>query len=473
MDRRLVDRLRRRLGVVVLAAFVVACGSDGSTIELSDDDPTVPAPTTAPASAPAALVACGSLPDASTDVIGDGSIDVGDPLVLGVMQTYAAEHPDTFGGLWIDREARGTIVLGFTDDPERHRQALRGRAPSPDDVEVVSPRPPIDDDRTLGERGDVVFDVVRVDHSEQALRATSDQVVAVALGSDLGIGGVGTDIMRSRVSLSADDGRITTAEVDELTDLLTAAGVDTSMLCLDGSVSDGPAPEPDIAIGDELDVIVLPDPDGTFPPGTRVECTGTEFDLGDLATMRPLDEVHPDLRSVLETWLASEEGAFWEQGGWRLLSEADGRAQFISVADDGGVSFVGAELGENGWIWAGAGAGGPCDVRRVLPAGLSPVDWELDPTGGDPSAETTELRVLATERSCTGGSEIGDRLLGPDVVETDDAVRIVLAAIPLTGDQTCPGNPSTPVTIQLDAPLGDRAIIDGLVVGPLSELIDP
>lgn len=83
-------------------------------------------------------------------------------------------------------------------------------------------------------------------------------------------------------------------------------------------------------------------------------------------------------------------------------------------------------------------------MRRRLPAGVGQVDWSLDPAFPAPDAVSTELHVLVTEASCTGGSELGDRLLGPDVEITDDAVRIVFGAIPLVGDQACPGNPSTP-----------------------------
>ena len=71
------------------------------------------------------------------------------------------------------------------------------------------------------------------------------------------------------------------------------------------------------------------------------------------------------------------------------------------------------------------------------------------------------------------GSMMGERLLGPQVVETGDDVRIVFAAIPLVGGQNCPGNPPTAVTITLERPLGDRVLIDGLFIDPLSELAPP
>ena len=69
---------------------------------------------------------------------------------------------------------------------------------------------------------------------------------------------------------------------------------------------------------------------------------------------------------------------------------------------------------------------------------------------------------------------MGERLLGPEVVLTDDAVLLAFAATPPPGEfQDCPGNPSVAVTIQLDEPLGDREIRDGLDVGAdLAEFIN-
>jgi len=60
---------------------------------------------------------------------------------------------------------------------------------------------------------------------------------------------------------------------------------------------------------------------------------------------------------------------------------------------------------------------------------------------------------------------MGDRLLGPEVVVTDSEVLIAFASIPPRGPSGCPGNPSTPVTIELPAPVGDRRVVDGLELG--------
>ncbi len=174
---------------------------------------------------------------------------------------------------------------------------------------------------------------------------------------------------------------------------------------------------------------------------------------------------------MLDDWLANREGQNWPQDGWSLLYENDERASFIHVSDDG-VSFIGAEMGANGWIWAGASGAGLCDVRLKLPDGLGAVEWELDPDAPTPDASSTEIRVLATERGCAGGQEMGDRLLGPHVVETDGAVRIAFAGIPQPGAQRCPGNPAAPVVVELDAPLGERGIRDGLTIGSITFLLN-
>lgn len=56
--------------------------------------------------------------------------------------------------------------------------------------------------------------------------------------------------------------------------------------------------------------------------------------------------------------------------------------------------------------------------------------------------------------------EMGDALRGPEVLETETEVVIAFAVVPVVGDANCPGNPSTPVTVSLDAPLGDRTLRD-------------
>ncbi len=481
-------RLKRRCASVLLVALALAGCGDGervvpvqSTVDETattlEGDPTAPsmvpetapAPTSAPVPGPSAtglIELCRDVPVLTTDVIGErGSVVEVDPIFHGVLLTYAAEHPDTFAGMWIDREAFGTMVLAFTDDPASHRPALAARAPSPDDIAAVEPRPAITDDRPIGE-WDIAFDVVQTRYSEADLTNLQADVMAVLY--DLGVEpvGAGVLVMQNRVGLLVPEGMT----FDEGADLAERVGVVAPLdaVCFEGAYLDE-RPEP-VAPGTPLDVIVLPDADGTYPPDAEVECGGVQFTLGELASMTPVAEADDELEAVVQEWI--DTAGFGESSdGWHVLVQTDDFATLVRITD-GSMEFIGAKPGRNGWIWTGdSGGGGRCDVRRRLPPGIGQVDWALDPSFPTPNEASTELHVLVTEASCAGGSELGDRLLGPDIEVTAYAVRIVFGAIPLVGDQSCPSNPSTPVTIELDEPLGERSVMDGLLVGTLSDLV--
>jgi hypothetical protein len=413
----------------------------------------------------ATLSRCSEVPALTTGVLGDHTSDNFDAVFRGVLQTYAAEHEDTFGGMWIDRDAYGTIVLAFTDQPAAHRAALAQRRPSPDDMDVIDPPPEITDDRPIGE-WDLAFDVVQVAYTEAELIAAVGPVVEAAQAVVQSPVGGSFDVQRNRVNLELAV-PTTPSELDAIADSVAAGGIDPEIVCWSGQFVDE-APEP-IQPGTPLDVIELPDVDGTYPADTPVECGGLRFEVGDLAAPTPAADVEPGLRAVLDGALAGPEGEFMPGDGWSLLTENGEHATFIHIGD-GGVSYIGAEMGSNGWIWAGSGAFEACDVRLALPDGLGSVEWMLDPAAPAPDATSTDLRVLVSERGCAGGQEMGARLLGPQVVVTDDAVRIAFAAVLQPGAQTCPGNPSTPVTVTLETPLGDREIRDGLAIGSLASL---
>jgi hypothetical protein len=459
------------------------CGSDSGRISSATPADTADITTSPPAATVAAprppdtdhaddgtpLALCDDVPVIATDVMGS---DVGggnlDPTFQGVLQTYIQEHSDTFGGLWIDREAKGTAVLAFTDDPEEHRTELSKRRPSPDDVPAVEPPPPITDDRPIGEWG-VAFDVVQVEHTEDEIIQQIGPTIDLLQNAGFAVDGGGGNVMRNRVAVYLST-PITRNDLSAMARVIEAGSVPLDMVCAEAEIVDGidQTVQP-IEPGTALDVIVLPDATGSHPADTPVHCGGISFRFGDLAARTAVDAVDPELKAVLDAWLSTAEGSFWPQDGWTLLFADDDDAQFVNVSNEGTV-FVGAERGRNGWIWSGASGGETCVVHRLLPPGMGAVAWEFDPGFPEPGPGATEIHVLATELACTGGSELGQRLLGPQVVETDDAVRIAFAAIPLTGGHTCPGNPSTAVTITLSAPLDGREVLDGLEVGPIDQL---
>ena len=197
--------------LLVVAVLVVGCGNGGSGDVAGDvvvgGSELVP-PTTRPTDVPAGptgLARCEDIPELRSQLEGELSGRRNpDHIVEGVLATYAMEHPDTFGGRWIDRASGGVLVLGFTDDPEPHRAAILERRPTADDYPVVDPPPPITDDRPLGERDDVVVDVVQVRFSEAEVEVIRDRMWRSISREDwrsFGLDGTGYDIKRQRVSL--------------------------------------------------------------------------------------------------------------------------------------------------------------------------------------------------------------------------------------------------------------------------------
>lgn len=106
-----------------------------------------------------------------------------------------------------------------------------------------------------------------------------------------------------------------------------------------------------------------------------------------------------------------------------------------------------------------------CENRVVLPPGLGHVAVHLDPAAL-PDPADTRIQLLVTEAGCTSGREMGDALRGPQVIETDDAVLVAFAVVPYVGAANCPGNPDAHPTVELSRPLGDRALLHGVLVPP-------
>lgn len=461
----------------ISAANEVSSTSEPTNEPVSEPDPSPIASTSQPPSSAvgdgtsvpldAALVACSDVPYVTTEVLGDlGGSSNPDDIFMGVIRTYGNEHRDVFGALLIDRSAGGTIVLAVTDDPAPHRAALAERRPRPTDDVGVEPRPPIEDDRPIGEWS-IAFDVVQVDFTEAELLAAQDALMPLLQDSAVPVDGSSGGGLRNRVELYA--ARPVTPDEQRAISAAVAERVAVEMVCLDAVVVDElpPAVEP----GTELDVIELPGADGTYPPDTAVECAGIAFTVGAIQPLRPLADF-PELQETIDDASGSDEFGFVPDGlDWWLLELTDERATVISP---NGSSFtsVSLEFTRAGWAVSGLSGANDCDVRRVLPPGLNSVEWELDPEFPTPTADSTDLHLLVTELGCAGGREMGDQLLGPQVVETDDAVRVAFAVIPPEGSaQECPGNPLAAVTVELSAPLGDRDIRDGLVIAAFEELV--
>ena len=377
-----------------MAVLAVGCGAaDSENAAVVGPEP---APSRAPSHAPtqdvtagtAGLAHCDDVPRLGSRFEGTlGARQNPDPIVKGVLTTYAMEHPDTFGGRWIDRANGGALVLGFTDDPDAHREAILARAPSPDDYPVTDPRP-------LGEREDVVIDVVRVRFSETELLAMADRVRRAISGRAFGLDGTGLYISRQRVHLdlvNPPEGAI--AEIEELVP-------DPSAVCVEVTRTPQPPSGP-------LDVI--PDLDVEDP---LVSCPGTPaVRYSQMIDPPSIDEVDHPAVDALRDELDAPGGETLPRGRWVVISIDEDRATFAALADDG-FGVAGVERRGDEWVFAGEASGRPCEPAVALPAGLARVEVRLDPNSMPDAADTT-IDLLVTERRCASGREMGDALKGP------------------------------------------------------------
>ena len=205
---------------------------------------------------------------------------------------------------------------------------------------------------------------------------------------------------------------------------------------------------------------------------------GPFFPAGALDTVVGLDEAgRPEVEAAIAPFLIGEEGSFWPQADqWSILHESEDSMLLVASDGDSGeeaqVGFMTIELRDDAWQWAGSSLMESCPLYRPVPEGFGEVEWRLDPEGDEPGPKATRIDVLASERACASSRPMGDRVVGPEVGETDESVMISFVVRPLAGDQTCPSNPQMAFTIELESPLGDREVIDGRQLGvTLEELL--
>lgn len=100
------------------------------------------------------------------------------------------------------------------------------------------------------------------------------------------------------------------------------------------------------------------------------------------------------------------------------------------------------------------------DVPQGTP---SPARWVLDPAA-QPRPDDTSFVALVNEIPCSGGRDIDGKLLPPRVEYLEDRIVVALHLEPLPGGPDaayeCPLPPPTRFVIQLDEPIGDRALVD-------------
>ncbi len=151
--------------------------------------------------------------------------------------------------------------------------------------------------------------------------------------------------------------------------------------------------------------------------------------------------------------------------GYRVLRAEDDRVVFASSGESGPIVAIDARSRDGVWTARGLGI---CAPNLVLPAGLNGATWRLPVGVPLPDANAASFVAMVTERECVSGRSSAGRVLPPLIVREPNRVLVVFAVLPppTTGMETCPGNPPTPVTVELGVPLGRRELLDGAVFPP-------
>lgn len=443
----------RRLSavVVVLSMLATACGGGGGDPVSTEAAPSVDAaqpavtppvsPTSEPEPAEIAtpdpvdrpgddvIAECADVPVIRATMRGNLAPRLGwdgpDKVALG---TYMDGHAEQSASSWVD-PARGTVVAAFTADAAAHQDAI-DRLDLDTTVEAVEVAFSA---RELSDAMDAFIDIPQVD-----------------LGDAIRLRSVGVDVRRNRLQIGVlDPTPETFAALAGLGGLVPAAAVCVRVE-LTPTAPDGP-----------LEVIPTPGIDDA----TLVVCQGLlpPAPYGAVREATPLAEVNHPSADLFGLAVETPDNGVVD-GDWRLWHISDDEAHYRSIERprNGHVWF---ERDGDDWFFAGARHGGrPCEIRVALPHGLGDVKVSLDPDA-PPDPASTSVGLLVREADCASGREMGDALLAPQVVETPDAVLVAFAVVRSVHDD-CEGNPTSRVTIELDAPLGDRVLLDGLAITP-------
>ena len=283
---------------------------------------------------------------------------------------------------------------------------------------------------------------------ESTLRATlADRAAEAPTGDDL------VDVVRRRGGVQRTRRRIAG------TATALALGIGVAVVAIADLNPFGP---------DHDIVVTAPDP----VAADQITCGSDQLSFDpDILVERPPLDPDSELGTAVRTTARPPVAARLIEG-WTLLDQAGSTAHLMiwlkpaaeSTNMAGSGMIVATYRLANDGTWS-SWSSGECEPQRAFDDGLDPATWALP--GARPGAEATSFPILVTERGCASGQSSEGRLADPIVEYRDDAVLITTRVEPPVGDMfTCLGNPATEVTVELDEPLGDRQLLDGMWFPP-------
>lgn len=218
-------------------------------------------------------------------------------------------------------------------------------------------------------------------------------------------------------------------------------------------------------------------PPGEPSPDDVYNCWDHEITGDDLLNPKRVEDLSETGKQAITEATLDDGSAYVLQDpeSWIVVEDSETRVSLIRPLDQTALpddvfqgthgDFEEVTLTTELWPgWAVAG-NGYCPVSLKLD-GLDNTIIDLDPAN-PPTPEATELHLLVLDSNCGGDTDMPERIEVVWVYEDDERVSVLVGVEPLQLDAAdCGGFPPTPYTIELDAPLGDRAIFDGSRANP-------
>jgi len=185
-----------------------------------------------------------------------------------------------------------------------------------------------------------------------------------------------------------------------------------------------------------------------------------------------LDDLTAERRRAVETAITADgTGASPDaDAAWIVVEQSDSVVALLRplgglIHDGGGLLdhelSVARRVPADG-LWVAERS--TCGLRRDADP-LAHADVRVSPDALTPAARAaSELELLVTERSCNSGEDAEGRVEVVTLEERADEIVVWIAVRPRDGVLLCPGNPLTRFVVALDAPVGDRDIVDGSMV---------
>lgn len=206
----------------------------------------------------------------------------------------------------------------------------------------------------------------------------------------------------------------------------------------------------------------------------RYTCGSLTFTAPELADAPPAGRLQPEVRAAFDGRGHSVPETDLDDG-WRVVEKSSDTVGLIRALEEPERSGPGdirthdhvralrsrgaTNVPDGDWVLDSAGVCAPrLDLGRLEQADLTLVHVP------DPAA--TEIALEVYERACNSGEAAHGRVEVVRQDVTDGEVRLVIGVRPRGGNHECPSNPPTPVTVELDEPLGDRTVVDAAVLPP-------